>query len=69
MPQLAGYGDAHFHVSKQVEEGRTKTAVTTLDREGRIEELAAMLGTHDHHARGGAQSILHQASVIKNSKQ
>ncbi len=69
LPQLAGYGDAHFHVSKQVEEGRTKTAVTTLDREGRIEELAAMLGTHDHHARGGAQSILHQASVIKNSKQ
>ncbi|MFO7681416.1 MAG: DNA repair protein RecN [Chloroflexota bacterium] len=69
LPQLAGYGDAHFHVSKQVQAGRTKTAVANLDRNGRVEELAAMLGTHDHHARGGAQSILHQADVFKNSKQ
>jgi DNA repair protein RecN (Recombination protein N) len=68
LPQLAGYGDAHFHVSKQVQAGRTKTAVANLDRNGRVEELAAMLGTHDHHARGGAQSILHQADVFKNSK-
>ncbi|PID86661.1 MAG: DNA repair protein RecN [Chloroflexi bacterium] len=66
LPQLAGYGDTHFHVSKQVVEGRTKTAVVSLDRDGRIAELAAMLGTHDHHARGGAQSILHQAYVVKN---
>jgi len=65
LPQLAGYGDTHFHVSKQVVDGRTKTAVTSLDREGRINELAAMLGTNDHHARGGAQSILHQAYVVK----
>ena len=67
LPQLAGYGDAHFHVSKQVVEGRTKTAVINLDRDGRIDELAAMLGTNDHHARGGAQSILHQAYVVKKS--
>ncbi len=69
LPQLAGYGDTHFHVSKQVVDGRTKTAVTSLDREGRINELAAMLGTNDHHARGGAQSILHQAYVVKKGEQ
>lgn len=68
LPQLAGYGDTHFHVSKQVVDGRTKTAVTSLDREGRINELAAMLGTNDHHAIGGAQSILHQAYVVKKSE-
>jgi DNA repair protein RecN (Recombination protein N) len=69
LPQLAGYGDAHFRVSKEVVEGRTITAVTNLDRDGRIDELAAMLGTNDHHARGGAQSILHQAYVVKKSEQ
>jgi DNA repair protein RecN (Recombination protein N) len=68
LPQLAGYGDVHFRVSKQVREGRTITAVETLDRNGRVAELAAMLGTHDHHARGGAESILQQADSVKNSK-
>jgi DNA repair protein RecN (Recombination protein N) len=69
LPQLAGYGDTHFCVSKEVVDGRTITAVTSLDREGRIEELAAMLGTNDHYARGGAQSILHQAYVVKKREQ
>ena len=65
LPQLAGYGDAHFHVSKRVLEGRTTTAVESLDRNGRITELAAMLGTQGVHARGGAESILAQAGHTK----
>lgn len=65
LPQLAGYGDAHFHVSKQVKNGRTTTAVHNLDENGRITELAAMLGTHGEHARGGAQAILEQAKRQK----
>ncbi len=65
LPQLAGYGDAHFHVSKRVQDGRTTTAVENLDRNGRITELAAMLGTQGVHARGGAESILAQASHAK----
>ena len=65
LPQLAGYGDVHFRVLKQVNEGRTVTAVHNLDGNGRIEELAAMLGTHDEHARGGAATILQNATVAK----
>ena len=65
LPQLAGYGDVHFRVLKQVNEGRTVTAVHNLDGNGRIEELAAMLGTHDEHARGGAATILQNAGVAK----
>ena len=65
LPQLAGYGDVHFRVLKQVKEGRTITAVHILDGNGRIEELAAMLGTHDEHARGGAAAILQQATKNK----
>lgn len=41
---IARYADAHFHVSKEVVEGRTLTRVVELDREGRIEELARMIG-------------------------
>jgi DNA repair protein RecN (Recombination protein N) len=65
LPQLAGYSDAHFRVLKEVHAGRTITAVHHLDDNGRIEELAAMLGTHDEHARGGATAILEHATAAK----
>jgi DNA repair protein RecN (Recombination protein N) len=42
--QIARYADAHFQVSKQVLKGRTITGVDELDEEGRIEELARMIG-------------------------
>jgi DNA repair protein RecN (Recombination protein N) len=65
LPQLAGYGDAHFRVLKEVHEGRTVTAVHNLDGDGRVTELAAMLGTEDEHARGGAATILQHAATAK----
>jgi DNA repair protein RecN (Recombination protein N) len=42
--QIARYADAHFQVSKDIVEGRTVTSVSELDKEGRIEELARMIG-------------------------
>ncbi|MCP5095436.1 MAG: DNA repair protein RecN [Chloroflexi bacterium] len=66
LPQLAGYGDIHFRVSKQVSEGRTITAVSELGHVGRVRELAEMLGTQIDHARGGAESILQQAASVKH---
>ncbi|HRQ40837.1 MAG TPA: DNA repair protein RecN [Chloroflexota bacterium] len=68
LPQLAGYGDVHFHVSKQVHDGRTTTSVESLNRDGRVRELAAMLGTRGEHATGGAESILQQAALVKKNK-
>ena len=65
LPQLAGYGDVHFHVSKQVHNQRTITNVNALDITGRVHELANMLGTGREHAEGGAKSILEQAKVAK----
>ncbi len=65
LPQLAGYGDAHLHVSKQVVDGRTRTDVLPLDENGRVDELAVMLGTADEHTRRAAESILAQAGVAK----
>jgi DNA repair protein RecN (Recombination protein N) len=44
LPQIAAHADAHFRISKRERDGRTVTEVERLDREGRIIELAAMLG-------------------------
>jgi DNA repair protein RecN (Recombination protein N) len=66
LPQLAGYGDTHFHVSKAVAGGRTTTHVANLDKAGRVRELAAMLGTRDETARSGAESILRHVDEAKN---
>jgi DNA repair protein RecN (Recombination protein N) len=44
LPQVAAHADAHFRIAKRERDGRTITDVERLDREGRIVELAAMLG-------------------------
>lgn len=65
LPQMAGYGDAHYHVSKRVDGDRTRTAVNRLEYDARVTELAAMLGTQGEHARGGAANILRNAAAVK----
>lgn len=67
LPQLATFGDSHYHVRKQVAEGRTKTAITKLEGSGRVSELAAMLGTTGEHAQGGAAALLRQAAQLKEA--
>ncbi|HEY0443300.1 MAG TPA: DNA repair protein RecN [Candidatus Limnocylindrales bacterium] len=44
LPQIAAYADAHFQIGKRERDGRTVTEVARLDREGRVVELAQMLG-------------------------
>jgi len=58
LPQLAGYGDAHFKVEKTVDGERTVTRVSPLNGETRIEELAQMLGASGEGATLSAQEIL-----------
>lgn len=67
LPQLAGYADGHFHVSKRTENERTTTGVILLDDAGRVNELAAMLGTDGEHAVGGAQAILTHSATEKSA--
>ena len=68
LPQLAGFGDNHFHVTKRQATGRTTTQVVNLEADARITELAAMLGTHDDSATQGAESILATAHTVKQSR-
>ena len=58
LPQIAAYADAHFHIAKRERDGRTVTEVSLLDREGRIVELAQMLGG------GGATTSLASAREL-----
>jgi len=44
LPQIASRAGAHFFIEKQVHEGRTTVSVAPLDPEGRIDEIARMLG-------------------------
>ena len=44
LPQVAAYADTHFQIEKQVDAGRTRTMVTRLDGEGRVDEMSRMLG-------------------------
>jgi DNA repair protein RecN (Recombination protein N) len=62
LPQIAGYADAHFVVEKLVGGGRTTASIRTLDGAGRVEELAAMLGTPSEGTRRSAREILAAAA-------
>lgn len=69
LPQMAGYADGHYRVSKEQTRGRMVTEVDELDYQGRVREMAAMLGTSDEHATGGAESILRQVARLKAASQ
>ncbi|NMP37028.1 MAG: DNA repair protein RecN [Clostridiales bacterium] len=47
LAQIASLADAHFLIEKTVDSGKTRTKVTSLGREGRIRELARIIGGSD----------------------
>jgi DNA repair protein RecN (Recombination protein N) len=69
LPQLAGFGDVHFHVEKRVEETeggeRTVTRVQQLEGQAQVEELAQMLGASGEAAYRSAEEILEQVAGRK----
>ena len=44
LPQIAAMGDTHMLIAKSERDGRTYTTVTPLDRQGRMQELARIIG-------------------------
>ena len=44
LPQIACFGMQHLSVQKQDKNGRTLTSIAVLDQEGKVSELARMLG-------------------------
>jgi DNA repair protein RecN (Recombination protein N) len=64
LPQIASYGDAHFHIRKEVVGERTITLARELRAKHRVDELAQMLGAATETTRKSAQEML--SEVEKN---
>lgn len=43
LPQIASFADHQWIIRKQTRRGRTRSTITPLDEDGRIDEIAAML--------------------------
>ena len=65
LPQLAGYGDQHLVVRKQMAGERTRTEVVALDGSERVAELAAMLGSNSDAGRVSVEEMLAEVTGVK----
>ncbi len=66
LPQLASFGDKHFHVTKQLASKRTISQLNILDNDDiRTEELAEMLGAVGDSGLQSAREILDEANQRK----
>ena len=69
LPQIAAFADNHIHIEKQSTDGRTVTQLTTLDYNGRLQELVRMTAgaTASRAAFESATELLQGAEQIKSS--
>ncbi len=76
LPQLAGYGDYHLKVEKQVVslpgsapgDQRTVTSAHPVEGDERVEELAQMLGVVSDSTRESAREILEHVAEAKTPR-
>ena len=64
LPQIAAHADAHYRIAKRQRDGRTVTEIERLDHEGRMVELAQMLGGD----RGGATSLASARELLDRAE-
>ena len=62
LPQLAAFGNQHFHVYKLIQEGRTLTRIKHLQGEERLTELALMFGEISEGTLQSAKDLLTSVS-------
>ena len=67
LPQLAAYYDAHFHVSKQLSDGRTRTLVKQLQPEENLREMAQLMGGDTPENRRASGAMILNAQKWKES--
>lgn len=63
LPQVAAQAQHHLYIAKQIHNGQTRTHITTLSHQARIEELARMLGGIELTA----QTRAHAADMINRA--
>jgi len=64
LPQVACQGEHHFQVEKSTQRRNTRTGVRPLDKQGRVEEIARMLGglKISEQTRAHAKEMLEEQS-------
>jgi DNA repair protein RecN (Recombination protein N) len=67
LPQLAAYGDVHYHVAKQVAGERTITQVHALAGDERVVELARMMGADTESGRTSIIEMMAEVSEVKRT--
>ncbi len=67
LPQIAAYGDAHFHIRKIIAGDRTVTQAETLHDQKRIDELAGMLGAVTDTNRASVRELMGEAAKEKQT--
>ena len=65
LPQLAAYGDSHYHVAKHTTGERTMTEVRALAGEERVTELAQMMGVD---SAAGRTSVTEMMAEVLDAK-
>jgi DNA repair protein RecN (Recombination protein N) len=65
LPQVAAYADGHIFLAKHVTDGRTSTEANALDGEGRVTELAQMLGGTSQITLVQARELIDRATTWK----
>jgi len=69
LAQLAGYGQQHYQVLKEVDNRRTITQVQKIEGEARIHELAQMLGEVSNGTLQSAREIMKSVDAFTNTYQ
>jgi len=68
LPQVAAMADTHLFISKETDEGRTKTKVTPLNNEEKIKEIGRMISGIEvtELTKKHAKELLEMAHAVKN---
>jgi DNA repair protein RecN (Recombination protein N) len=66
LPQIAAFADMHFHVHKEIRDGRTITLVQKLNDEKRITELAQMIGGISEGTLQSSRELIQNVKTIKS---
>ena len=64
LPQLAGFGQQHYQVVKDIHDGRSVIKVKEITGKDRIEELATMLGGPSEKNLASAKELIDYVSQI-----
>lgn len=71
LPQIAAFGQTHFQIEKQIQGRRTVTRVQRLDGQGRVSEVARMMGgaAAGEKALESARELLDKSSQAKGESE